>query len=118
MDLDVEPSAEGITRVRVSGDVIMADYVPTEEPLAKRLGEDCYRGPLLMDLSGVSMLDSSGVRWLLICQKRFRLAGGTLVLHSLSPTVRPLFDLLKIHIVLTVAADERAALEIAKRGRA
>lgn len=117
MDLDVKPSEEGITQVRVSGDVIMADFMPAEEPLAKRLGADCYRDPLLMDLSGVSTLDSSGVRWLLICQKRFRLAGGTLVLHSLSPSVQFLFDLLKIHIVLTVAADEPAALEIATRGR-
>jgi len=117
MDLDVRPCAEGITQVRLSGDVIMADFMPTEEPLAKQLGADCYRDALLMDLSGVSMLDSSGVRWLLLCQKRFRLAGGTLVLHSLSPSVQSLFDVLKIHIVLTVAADERAALEIAKRGR-
>ncbi len=116
MKLDVRPSAEGITSVAISGDVIMADALPSEEPLAKRLGADCYRNALLMDLSGVSMLDSSGVRWLLLAQKRFRLAGGTLVLHSLSPAVQSVFDVLKIQIVLTVAAEKSAALEIVKRG--
>ena len=115
MDLIVTPSADGITRVAVCGEVSQADFVPVDEPLARQLGEDDCRGLVLVDLSGVTTLDSSGVGWLLLCQKKVRTAGGMLVLHSLSPFVQQLFGVLKMHLVLTVVADESAAVELARR---
>jgi anti-anti-sigma factor len=115
MDLNVTPGADGITRVAVRGDVSQADFVPADEPLTRQLGEDDCRGTVLVDLSGVTTLDSSGVGWLLLCQKKVRTAGGRLVLHSLSPFVQQLFGVLKMHLALTVVADEAAAIEIARQ---
>jgi anti-anti-sigma factor len=117
MELNVTPGADGITRVAVCGEVHQTDFLAADEPLSGHLGAEGYQAVVLVDLSGVTTLDSSGVGWLLLCQKRFRTAGGAFVLHSLSPFVLQLFDVLKMHLVLTIAADEPAALEIARRRR-
>jgi len=115
MELKVTPSPEGIIRVVVSGEVHQPDFLLNEEPLLGSLGSGGYQGTLLMDLSGVTTLDSSGVSWLLQCQRKFRAAGGSFVLHSLAPFVQQLFDVLKMHLVLTIADDEAQALEMARR---
>ncbi len=117
MELNVTPGADGITRVLVRGEVHQTDFLLADEPLSGYLGAEGYQGAVLVDLSGVTTLDSSGVGWLLLCQKRFRTAGGAFVLHSLSPFVLQLFDVLKMRLVLTVADDASAALEIADRRR-
>lgn len=117
MDLVAEPYSDGIRRVSVCGEVSQADFVTIAEPLGRQLGETCFQETLLLDLSGVSMLDSSGVGWLLLCHRRSRLAGGALVLHSLSPVVKETFDVLKLQLVLNVTADEAAALETARERR-
>ncbi len=117
MELIVTPGADGITRVAVCDEVHQTDFLAADEPLSGHLGTEGYQAVVLVDLSGVTTLDSSGVGWLLLCQKRFRTAGGAFVLHSLSPFVLQLFDVLKMHLVLTIANDESAALEIARRRR-
>jgi len=117
MELNVTPGADGITRVAVRGEVHQADFFMADEPLSGHLGTEGYQGVVLVDLSGVTTLDSSGVGWLLLCQKRFRTAGGAFVLHSLSAFVQQLFEVLKMHLVLTMADDESAALDIARRRR-
>lgn len=117
MELNVALGADGITRVLVCGDVHQTDFLQADEPLSGHLGAEGYQSLLLVDLSGVTTLDSSGVGWLLLCQKRFRTVGGAFVLHSLSPFVQQLFDVLKMKLVLTLADDESAALDIARRRR-
>ena len=117
MELNVTLGDDGITRAVVCGEVHQADFLQADEPLSRHLGAEGYHEVLLVDLSGVTTLDSSGVSWLLLCQKRFRAAGGDFVLPSLSPFVQQLFDVLKMHLVLTIAEDESAALEIARRRR-
>lgn len=115
MELNVTLGADGITRVVVCGEVHQADFLLADEPLSGHLGAEGYQHVLLMDLSGVRTLDSSAVGWLMLCQKRFRAAGGVFVLHSLSPFVQQLFDVLKMHLVLAIADDESAALKIARQ---
>ncbi len=117
MELKITPGPEGITRVAVGGEVHQPDFLLADEPLSGSLGPEGYRGLLLVDLSGVTTLDSSGVSWLLQCQRKFRAAGGAFVLHSLSPFVQQLFDVLKMRLVLSIADDEAAALDLARRPR-
>jgi anti-anti-sigma factor len=60
----------------------------------------------------VEVLDSSGIGWLLTCQKRFREAGGELVLHSLSPISRNVIRVLNMHSVFKMAGSGDEALRM------
>jgi anti-anti-sigma factor len=99
------------TLVGVSGHVTQPAGFPESDPLVDLLGHETYRRRLLLDLSGVDSIDSSGVSWLLTCHRRFRAEGGALVLHSLSPFVRDVLKILNMQLVLNIA-ENRAAGEL------
>jgi anti-anti-sigma factor len=65
---------------------------------------------VLLNLSAVTGMDTSGVNWLLTLQKRMDAAGGRLVLHSLSPAARNVVRVLNLHCALRVAVDESDAV--------
>lgn len=73
------------------------------------LGDDAYSQRLLFDMSEVEAIDSSGVNWLLGCQKKMRESGGRLVLHSLSPIARNVIRVLNLHTVFALAEDAAEA---------
>ena len=75
--------------------------------------DSVYQKRLLLNLQAVDSIDSSGVGWLLTCHRRFRTAGGTLVLHSLSPFVRDVLKILNMQLVLNLAENDAEALKIA-----
>jgi anti-anti-sigma factor len=77
-----------------------------DEPLAAAIGCDAYQRRVLLNLSAVTGMDTSGVNWLLTLQKRMDAVGGRLVLHSLSPAVRSVVRVLKLNGALKVAVDE------------
>lgn len=107
-------SEEGdLAEISLSGEVSQRIVLPAEDSLARLLGAECYRRRVLMDLSDVRMIDSSGVGWLLGCQKRFRAQGGRMVLHSFSPLVREILETLKMHLVFMMAENEQQARELA-----
>jgi anti-anti-sigma regulatory factor len=64
----------------------------------------------------VEAIDSSGIGWLLSSQKKFRTAGGLLVLHTLSPFARDVMRILNMQLVFKLADDEGAARRIAEEG--
>jgi anti-anti-sigma factor len=92
--------------------------VSFDEPIGKLLGGGCYAERLLLDLHLVETIDSSGVSWLLVCQRKFRTAGGMLVLHSLSPFVQDVVKVLNMRLVFTIADSEQAALALVRGVRA
>ena len=97
----------------ISGVVSQRQTLANEEALTDLLGPDCYRRRVLLDLNDVSIIDSSGVGWLLGCHKRFGAAGGVMVLHSPSPLARQVLDTLKMHLVFKIAADATGARTLA-----
>ena len=62
-----------------------------------------------LDMDAVPFLDSSAIGWLIQSQKRFRDAGGYLVLHSVQPHVKNILNLLKIERVVPICRDAAAA---------
>ncbi len=84
---------------------------PYDEPLAVAIGSEAYQRRVLLNLSAVTGMDTSGVNWLLTLQKRMDAAGGRLVLHSLSPAARNVVRVLKLHRALQVAVDETDAVQ-------
>lgn len=82
-----------------------------DEPLACTIGADAYQRRVLLNLSAVTGMDTSGVNWLLTVQKRIDAAGGRLVLHSLSQAARNMVRVLNLHGTLRVAINETDAIQ-------
>lgn len=82
------------------------------EPLSQLVGESCFAGKVMLNLAKATFLDSSGVGWLVQLQKKFNEAGGLMVLHSAPPLLGQVLQLLKMHTLLHIAADEAAARAI------
>jgi anti-anti-sigma factor len=114
MKMTVAAGDGEVVRVALSGPVSQRELAPMAEPLQELLGPSAYGKRVMLDLCDVSYLDSSGVGWLLACNKRMRQAGGKLVLHSYSPIVSNVLRVLKLERVLdlaeNVAAAEKSAL--------
>lgn len=115
MRLSVQSQEGGVTRVEVRGEVAHDELSGRPDPLAELLGSDCYQGKVLLDLRHVDTLDSTGVCWLLSCRKHFREHGGKFVLHSPSEFARDVLKVLNLALVVPIAEDEQAALEIVNR---
>lgn len=114
MNLSIISEDGNVSRISLSGDVSQAHLSPTEEPIGQLLGDDCYSEIVLLDMHGVEMIDSSGVSWLLTCDKKFRSEGGRLILHSLSPFAHDVLRVLNMHLIMSIADDERSASELAQ----
>lgn len=85
--------------------------------LDKLLGTRGYAQPVVLSMAETRFIDSSGLSWLVVCHKRFIQAGGKLVLHSVTPTMMELFKMMRLELVLEVAEDEAAAMELAGKER-
>ena len=81
-----------------------------DEPLSMAIGSEAYQRRVLLNLSAVTGMDTSGVNWLLTLQKRMDAVGGRLILHSLSPAARSVVRVLNLHGALRVALDETDAV--------
>jgi anti-sigma B factor antagonist len=95
--------------VRATGCLSEASSGGASQTLESLLGGDCYAKPVLLDLNYVDFIDSSGIGWLLGAHRRFRTAGGALVLHSIPPVVRHTLKVLRMDEVFRLAKDESEA---------
>jgi anti-anti-sigma factor len=94
-------------RMELSGAV---SHDPSPTDLFKQLGGPAvYSRKVMLDLSKCHYVNSGGVAWLLIHHRRFQEAGGKLVLHSASPVVKQIFNLMKMELVLNFCHDEAEA---------
>lgn len=97
--------------LRIEGRVSQRD-LEESDPFLEGVGENAYSRQLVVDLSEVAAMDSSGVNWLLIAQKRMQEQGGRLVLHSLSPIANNVLKVLNLHTVFQIANSEEAAVQM------
>jgi anti-anti-sigma factor len=103
-------SADGCVRVVLSGDVVGVLFDDdSANPLAQELGAGWRDHKVLMDFDAVTHVDSSGVGWLLYCNKALAGGGGDLVLFCLSDEVKSILRVLRVDRVLKVAKDQTAA---------
>ena len=68
---------------------------------------------MLLDLAKCLYLVSTGVEWLLRCHRWFRERGGLLVIHSTSPVVMQILNIMRMNLVLHLAANEEEARRLA-----
>ena len=93
--------------VRLAGDIDFSRSPTLREGLLKRIGKKPAR--LIVDLSAVPYMDSSGVATLVEALQAQRQAGGKLVLCNLQSKVRGIFEIAKLDMVFTIVDDVEAA---------
>ena len=93
--------------LRCTGEINLAEGA--DNPLLTLLGSDCYSRKVLIDLEQAGFIDSSGISWLVTCQKNFAAAGGLLVLHSVPPMILQPLKLMHMERVLHLADNLAAA---------
>jgi anti-sigma B factor antagonist len=94
----------GAGRLSVAGDVDIGVAGQLRERLASE-AERAGSGGLVLDISGVSFIDCSGLRAMMVVGRQVEAAGGRLVLAGPSPVVSRLVDLLGLSETLPVLVD-------------
>ena len=114
MQIELVNQDEGVYRFRLSGEVTQRKLRKFVDPL-EQIGDPVYQGIVAFDMSQTEFIDSSGVNWILSCHKKCRHSGGRLVLHSIPNMVHNVLMVLRMNDVMQLAADESAALDLARQ---
>jgi anti-sigma B factor antagonist len=65
---------------------------------------------ILVDLSGVTYIDSSGLALFIEAMQRIQAYGGVFGLYGLRPSVKSIFEIARLDQVFRIFADRAAAL--------
>ncbi|HLN28139.1 MAG TPA: STAS domain-containing protein [Gemmataceae bacterium] len=117
MQLSLISTDDGVIQIQCEGNISQQNIQPGHDPLEILLGSDCYDRTVLLNLEKTEYIDSSGVSWLMGRHKKFLNSGGRLILHSVPPMVTQVLQLLRMTLILHLAADERAARALALGGQ-
>jgi anti-anti-sigma regulatory factor len=113
VQLRVLDESGGVVRLEASGDIRQED-VWQRDPLEAMCGADIFKKRVLLGLLETTSIDSSGIGWLLLTERRFQGQGGRFILHSLPVIVSQVIDFLHVHTKLEIAADRQAAERLAR----
>lgn len=109
MQLTLISEEEALARLECEGQITQNDFDPGDDPMASVLGSHGFSRQVLLNLEKTSYIDSSGISWLVVCHKKFLQGGGRLVLHTIPPMVNHVIQLLRLHSIMHIAADEASA---------
>lgn len=109
LHLDLLPAEGDCVHILGSGEIILQDFQPEQDPLLPLLGPVGYSARVLLNLERTTLLDTSGVTWLVTAHRAFQHAGGVLVLHSIPARVRMVLKLLHLDQTLYTADNAAAA---------
>src|SRR5262245_47038094 len=115
MNLKLLTSDGDLVRFEVVGKITRDCWGQQTDPLSSLFGDGVYQHKCLVSLSHSLYIDSTGVEWLLTAHQRFHREGGMLILHSLTPATKQLLRIMRMDLVLHIAANEREAVGLATR---
>jgi anti-anti-sigma factor len=97
----VLPMQAQVVRVRVSGEVDLRTAPELERALVQEI---CAAREVLLDLSGISFIDSSGLRVIVIAARAAQSNGGALALDSRLPAqARRVLEITGLQSLIQVA---------------
>jgi anti-sigma B factor antagonist len=96
--------------VELSGRLTMGDGSDTVEDFLQKLVAQGERA-VLLDMAGVPMMDSRGIKSIVTGYTSLRNRGGHLKLLNLTPRVRQVLDLTRLLTVFEAFEDEAAAVK-------
>jgi anti-sigma B factor antagonist len=95
-----------IVRMPARMDAAAAEALRTDLQNRARAGS----GRLLLDMSAVKFIDSTGLGVMVTAMKAVKNRAGSLALFALPAKVRMLVEVTRLHLVFAIYADEAAAL--------
>jgi len=118
MKLTLLPLEDGdVLRIRCEGMVSLRSSSNSQDPLAELLGPRCFSRTIVLDLSDAQSVDTSGVVWLVGVSEKFAQSQGRLIIHSVSPVIRRMLDVMRLAPALCMVADEAEALRSLQESR-
>lgn len=117
MNLGTVSDDGDVLRLQAAGRITQDSLSPASDKLGDLLGAEGYARRVVLCLADVDFIDTSGISWLLGRHKRFREAGGKLVIHSMVPMVAEVLKVLRLHAVFHLAESESAALALIRGGQ-
>jgi anti-anti-sigma factor len=118
MQLRLASQESNLARVTSSSPITQQTLGGQTEHFRELLGADAYSRQVLWDLSASDYIDSSGVGMLVSSHKKFKDAGGILVFHSIGALAMKVLKMLRMDLLLHLAASEAGAAEMAQKDRA
>lgn len=112
MQLTRLPDEGDVRRIEISERIVQGDATPQLDQVDELLGGNGFSGNAVLSLTETECIDTSGLWWLLVCHKRFCESGGKLVIHSIPPHVMDTLMMMRLELVLNLAEDESAAMEL------
>jgi anti-sigma B factor antagonist len=107
MDMTLTEVREGVTKIALQGRL---DTIGAGEIDLRFSAATGARRAVVVDMSGVEIMTSLGVRMLLMGAKTVRNKGGKLVLLSPSPTISAVLTMAGTEQLIPVFDDEAAAV--------
>lgn len=106
--IDIDRSEKGMV-VSPKGEIDLGRSPALREQLGTLVAEG--PGRIIIDLSGVTYMDSSGVATLVEALQQCRTANISLTLCSLQDRVRSIFEIARLDMVFTIADSLEQAME-------
>ena len=114
MKLSVIADDDVVLHVLCEGEISEEDFIGDAEPMEPFLGSrGGFQRKVMLNLERATIIYTSGMSWLLRCNKRFNQDGGRLVLHSIPPMVEQSLKLVRLQLILHCAEDEASARALA-----
>jgi len=106
-----QTTTEGnLSILRITGKLDPFAWRDLKDTMATLTGAGSGTSDLLVDLSGMDFMASSGFRELFMAGKNLARSGGRLAVCSLQGEVRRMFDLARFDTAYPIFEDEAAAL--------
>ena len=94
--------------VDVNGDVDVRTSPAVRKELLALTDEK--RARILVGLSGVPYIDSSGIATLVECMQRVRQFGGVFRIFGVNPRIRDVFTMAKLDRIFSICESEKEAM--------
>lgn len=107
-----ERTEDTIPIVSITGDIDLENSPKLREYLKPKASQKTPR--LLLDFTGVSYIDSSGLATLIEYFQSVQGFGGKLALASLSPRVKNVFEIVRLEQIFSLHPDIPSALAALK----
>jgi anti-sigma B factor antagonist len=100
---------DGVAIVDISGQLRLGEGTGKLREIVKKLVQDGYKN-ILLNLAGVTYIDSAGIGELMMNYTTLRNSGGELKLMNLNKNVRNLLQVTRLYTIFDVHDDQASAI--------